>query len=433
MSVWEKYSNEEREEYIKFLQVYGALTNLFRQKKGDLIPYLDSKYQETVFAKTFKGQNVDIGNTPHDVLSVFGGLRVGIGLKTWMGSSPSYQKVMQLKRYQDEINEYRNNIEDLAYKISEIRNERVVSDYVRLGLSENNNIYHYVTRDKGSFTINECAYPLIDLDNLKDFNKTKTAFSWSDGKKDYKYTFGDSQIWQKFDVNKYQTILLKTFNVSIIEDPFSFLLEAYIKLIDKQKEVKEDIIEVYLPLYSYRSKEVEEKSGLNAWNAAPKSKNSNTPRPLNEVYIPIPREFHKKHPNFFSKNIFKFEKDRECFSGKKSEKPEIRFYLQLPNGKRIPSLVTQSNMKGLQSGSNNEYDENGKRYGQSALGQWLLVDVLGLKERKLVTREWLQKKGTDSVRLWREKDDYSVINIDFAPIDAFEAFMKEEPIPEEED
>lgn len=433
MSVWEKYSNEEREEYIKFLQVYGALTNLFRQKKGDLIPYLDSKYQETVFAKTFKGQNVDIGNTPHDVLSVFGDLRVGIGLKTWMGSSPSYQKVMQLKRYQDEINEYRNNIEDLAYKISEIRNERVKSDYVRLGLSENNNIYHYVTRDKGSFTVNECAYPLIDLKNLKDFNKTKTAFSWSDGKKDYKYTFGDSQIWQKFDVNKYQTILLKTFNVSIIEDPFSFLLEAYVKLIDKQKEVKEDIIEVYLPLYSYRSKEVEEKSGLNAWNAAPKSKNSNTPRPLNEVYIPIPREFHKKHPNFFTKNIFKFEKDRECFSGKKSEKPEIRFYLQLPNGKRIPSLVTQSNMKGLQSGSNNEYDENGKRYGQSALGQWLLVDVLGLKERKLVTREWLQKKGTDSVRLWREKDDYSVINIDFAPIDAFEAFMKEEPIPEEED
>lgn len=433
MSVWEKYSNEEREEYIKFLQVYGALTNLFRQKKGDLIPYLDSKYQETVFAKTFKGQNVDIGNTPHDVLSVFGDLRIGIGLKTWMGSSPSYQKVMQLKRYQDEINEYRNNIEDLAYKISEIRNERVVSDYVRLGLSENNNIYHYVTRDKGSFTVNECAYPLIDLKNLKDFNKTKTAFSWSDGKKDYKYTFGDSQIWQKFDVNKYQTILLKTFNVSIIEDPFSFLLEAYVKLIDKQKEVKEDIIEVYLPLYSYRSKEVEEKSGLNAWNAAPKSKNSNTPRPLNEVYIPIPREFHKKHPNFFTKNIFKFEKDRECFSGKKSEKPEIRFYLQLPNGKRIPSLVTQSNMKGLQSGSNNEYDENGKRYGQSALGQWLLVDVLGLKERKLVTREWLQKKGTDSVRLWRKKDDYSVINIDFAPIDAFEAFMKEEPIPEEED
>ena len=61
MSVWEKYPKEQREEYIKFLQVYGSLTNLFRQKKGDLIPYLDSKYQETIFSKSFNGQNVDIG------------------------------------------------------------------------------------------------------------------------------------------------------------------------------------------------------------------------------------------------------------------------------------------------------------------------------------------------------------------------------------
>ena len=142
MSVWEQYSSEERNEYIKFLQVYGALSNLFRQKQGDLIPYLDSKFQETVFAKIFKGQNVDIGNTPHDVLSIFGNDRIGIGLKTWMGSKPSFQKVMQLKRYQDEINVFRNDLEALAFKISEIKNDRMKSDYLRLGLSENGNIYH---------------------------------------------------------------------------------------------------------------------------------------------------------------------------------------------------------------------------------------------------------------------------------------------------
>lgn len=70
----------------------------------------------------------------------------------------------------------------------------------------------------------------------------------------------------------------------------------------------------------------------------------------------------------------------------------------------------------------------GKHYGQSALGQWLLVDVLGLKERELVTREWLIRKGTDSVRLWRKKDDYSLIYIDFAPVGSFERFMQNEPI-----
>lgn len=57
----------------------------------------------------------------------------------------------------------------------------------------------------------------------------------------------------------------------------------------------------------------------------------------------------------------------------------------------------------------------------------MLVDVLGLKKRELVTREWLHKKGTDSVRLWRKKGDYSIINIDFAPFGAFEAFMNNEP------
>ena len=433
MSVWDRYSSEQREEYIQFLQVYGALSNLFRQKQGDLIPYLDSKFQETVFARIFKSQNVDIGNTPHDVLSVFGDERIGIGLKTWMGSKPSFQKVMQLKRYQDEFTDLRQkDAETFAHRISEIRNERVKSDQVRLGLNEDNNIYHYITRDEGKFLINECAYPLIDLNNLKDFIPGPTSLCWSAGNKEYKFTYGDSQIWQKFDSRKKDNLLISSFDVKIIEDPFSFLLEAYFKMMGTSKEAVSDIVEVYLPLYSYQSKEVEEKSGLNAWNAAPKNKGYDTPRPLNEVYIPIPREFHRKHPGFFTHDIFEFEQYRENYNGK-AEKPEIRFYLQLPNGKKIPSLVTQSNMKALQSGSNSELDENGRRYGQSALGQWLLIEVLGLNERKLVTRDWLQKKGTDSVRLWRSKDNFSVINIDFAPIGAFEKFMHGEPVvPDEE-
>jgi hypothetical protein len=133
MSVWEHYSKEQRDEYIKFLQVYGALSNLFRQKQGDMIPYLDSKFQETAFARIFKSQNVDKANTPHDVLSIIGNDRIGIGLKTWMNSKPSFQKVMQLKSYQDEIKQSRElGKESLAFKISEIKNQRMKSDYERL-------------------------------------------------------------------------------------------------------------------------------------------------------------------------------------------------------------------------------------------------------------------------------------------------------------
>ena len=233
MSLWERYSKEERDEYIRFLQVYGALSNLFRQKHGDPIPYLDSKFQETVYAKVFKGENVDIGNTPHDVLSVFGNDRIGIGLKTWMNSKPSYQKVMQLKRFKSEIDPYfEKSDEELALKLSQIKNDRMILDYNRLGLSEDKNIYHYVTRDAGKFVVQETAYPLVDLNNLQNFKRTDTNFSWSDGEKDYKFTRGDSQIWQHFDSNKKDTLILNQFDVNIIDNPFDFLLKSYFHFID---------------------------------------------------------------------------------------------------------------------------------------------------------------------------------------------------------
>ncbi|WP_127147888.1 NgoFVII family restriction endonuclease [Veillonella sp. VA139] len=425
MSVWERYPKKQRDEYIHFLKVYGALSNLFRQKQGDMIPYLDSKFQETIFARVFQAQNVDIGNTPHDILSVFSDLRVGIGLKTWMHSKPSYQKVMQLKSYKSEIDAAlrTDNLLHIATTISMIKNDRMQSDYYRLGLTNGNNIYHYVTRDYGKFVIQECSYTLVDLDNLCDFEKTSTSFSWSDGLKKYKYTYGDSQIFQFFGMNEPETEVVEEFKVDIIDDPFEFLVDSY-KNVNFVKEGGNALYqEVFLPLYSYRTKEVEEKSGLNAWNAAPKCKGANTLRPVREIYVPIPKEFHKKCPDFFTDNIFKFEEQQKADVVAGKEKQDLRFNIVLPNGKEIPGLISQSGMKGFQSGSRTEKDENGVYFGQGALGEWLLVEVLGLKERTLVTRKWLEKKGTDSIRLWHKDDDKSKIYIDFAPIGSFEEFM----------
>lgn len=426
MSVWEKYSQKERDEYIRFLKVYGSLSNLFKQKEGKEIPYLDSKFQETIYAKVFHSQNTDIGNTPHDILSVFGHERIGIGLKTWMNSKGSFQKVMQLKRFKDEINIL--NVEgqerELVKKISAIKNERMLSDYERLGLSQDNNIYHYITRDENGFNIYETSYPLIDIDKIEKIIRKNSSIEWSDERKRYKFTFADSQVWQYFDSNEADTELIESFSVDVITDPFEFLIQSYLHFI-RGKEGGEEFVEVYLPLYSYRNKKVEIKSGLNAWNAAPKNIDSKTLRPLNEIYIPIPKEFHKKIPNFFIENIKEFEKRQKEYKGNKKDKPQIRFRLALPNGQVIPAMVTQDGFKGLQSGSLTEIDpKTGKLYGQSALGNWLLIQVLGLNERVPVTMEWLYKKGTDSVKLWRRKDDYSLIYIDFAPIGSFEKFMK---------
>jgi hypothetical protein len=86
-------------------------------------------------------------------------------------------------------------------------------------------------------------------------------------------------------------------------------------------------------------------------------------------------------------------------------------------------------MKQFQSGNISQRDDTGKTSGQALLGQWLLIDVLGLKKRQPVTRDWLEKKGSDSIRVWKTKGSYDKYFIDLAPMGAFDAFMNDEPIP----
>lgn len=418
MKLWDRYEKKQQQEYIHFLRIYGGMSRLFRQKGEDQVPHLDSKFQETVFARAFKSETVDISNTPHDILSVFGSTRIGVGIKTWMGTSPTFQKVMQIKSHSNELLRFKKNHSDLIYQISELRNQKLKSDYNRLGLSEEGNVYHYVSRSEGRITINECPYTLVNLDRLTLKKGDAKSVNWSDGRAEYRFTFSDSQIHRKFGTNQSEKI--ESFTVKIISDPFSFLLRSFEGFAQEYKTDTPEIEEVFLPLYSYRTGEVEEKSGLNAWNAAPKNKGSSTPRPLNEVYIPIPAEFHKKFPKFFTKQDIHSTGDEE-----------IRFHLNLPNGKKIPALITQSGWKSLQSGSLTDRDENGRPIGQAALGQWLLVDVLGLKERKKVTREWLEKRDTDCIRIWKTKGDFQNFNIDIGPLGAFDAFMNGESTEEE--
>lgn len=440
MAIWDKYSKEQRNQYIKYLQVYGALSNLFRQKKGDAIPYLDSKFQETAYSRVFESDNVDIGNTPHDILSVFDKERIGIGLKTWMNSKPSYQKVMQLKKYKKELDEVYGKFGDegLVYKVSEIKNERMLKDYNRLGLDKDSNIYHYVTRDEGKFKLQESTYPLVHMSKIKNIKNYKTSITWDDGVKEYKYTFSDSQIWQKFSNEKTDTTILDEFKIDIIDDPFDFLIKSYTNMMDEFELEKSRITVAYLPLYSYKTNDVKPKSGLNQWNAKSKNKNSGMLRPEKEIYIPIPIEFHKKNPNFFKDNINELiqrrhyikESNKERSKDNKFGLPEVRFIMVLPNGKELPGLLTADNLKQFQSGG----ELHNKKFGQNDLGDWLLIDVLKLKQRQIVTKEWLIDKETDSLKLWHYNNDKSRIYIDFAPIGSFERFMSgEKPTEIEED
>jgi len=299
----------------------------------------------------------------------------------------------------------------------------LLADYNRLDLGHHGNIYHFITRHDGLLSLYECPYRMIDVEAVQLIGSGGSkSIQWTDGSKKFKLTFGDSQIHQWFDPQADDTNFLGSFEAPILDDPFAALLRLKghesepLRSVVPDESVassREDI--AYLPLYSFRSKQVEEKSGLNAWNAAPKSGDS--PRPLNEIYVPIPREFHLKHPDFFTPDI------NAVLERKKNGERvgDIRFHVKLPNDKIIPCSITQSNFKAFQSGSQTELDESNKRYGQAALGQWLLIDVLGLKERKLVTKDWLNKKGIDSIRLRRVRSDF--FELDIAPTHSFETFM----------
>ncbi|BDR57499.1 hypothetical protein KIMC2_20610 [Xylocopilactobacillus apis] len=122
----------------------------------------------------------------------------------------------------------------------------------------------------------------------------------------------------------------------------------------------------------------------------PKSRGSNRDRPEAEAYIPIPAEFRNKYPYWFddSVDIRKYDQYK-TITGKSS----IELELHLPNGKVYPARLAQENFKSLQTNP------------QSALGKWLLYDVLHLEKKEIVTRTILNKAGFDSVRIWHEDPD----------------------------
>lgn len=182
---------------------------------------------------------------------------------------------------------------------------------------------------------------------------------------------------------------------------------------------------LYLPLYSYKTKEVGESSGLNAWNGKPKTKGSTTVRPEGEAYIPIPKALWKKHPYWVDPNVdmSKYNEYKQ-----KTGQSSYKVNLHMPDGQVFEALFAQSDFKGLQTDP------------QSILGKWIL-NVLGIthpvRERydkpaeHIVTMKLLQQIGYDSVKLWHEDpNNLREVWIDFAEYGAFERFMKGEIQPE---
>lgn len=378
------YENQpvsQRNNYKRMLSIIGNLTQLFSESD---CPYLPYRAHENIFCKYFDAENLARMDCSADAKKN----RIGIGLKTWMGQDD--QKVAEFGRLRETFAGLTGL--ELVRKIAEYRNERIRITKNLNGIDTM--IYHIVKRVPGTMQILEHAFEYIDINNIALIpgrgNVNNTYFT--DGSHTYHFSTSKNTLYMIFEDME----LLDTFEVEIMDDPYSFLMNLMYG--PEAAEIPESVVprqetpklpQVCLRLYSVKSdgtKFVAEKSGLNQWNAGGRKRHPD------ELYIPYPAEDRARSVGFFPGR-------------------DVPFNLTLPDGTVISAKVCQDSGKAIMSNPN------------KVLGEWLLRKVFELPEGTLVTYGMLEKFGVDSVVFTKHSDsDYSV---DFSEIGTYEEFYGE--------
>lgn len=380
-----KQDEESRKLYTDLLKMMGLLSNLFAESKN---PFLYYRAMENIFCKAFNADNL----SRSDVSADAGKNGIGIGLKTFLqNNGNTFQKIAEFNKESYLLRDLTRT--DLIRMVSEMRNQRIESTMRICNLYDM--MYHLVTRSNKYMAIYEEHMDLININNIKITQTNNTTIHFTDSLHDYSFSLSKSTLLKRFDTTDKRKIF--GFDVEVLADPYDFLLNIKNGKISKTElnatlNDSDDFIDyIVLPLYSPRTKQVEEKSGLNQWNAGGR------PRSENEVYISIPSWIHQKKKDFFTYNS--------------DENKTNPFDVKLPNGKIISMRVAQQKGKALMSNPN------------SALGEWILRDILELKPKVLVTKEILDMIGIDSVKLSKTGD--GKYYLDFLKSGSYEEFEEE--------
>ena len=380
-----KQDEESRKLYTDLLKMMGLLSNLFAESKN---PFLYYRAMENIFCKVFLADNLSRGDVSADA----GKNGIGIGLKTFLqNNGNTFQKIAEFNKESYLLRDLTGT--DLVRMVSEMRNQRIESTMRICNLYDM--MYHLVTRSNKYMAIYEEHMDLININNIKITQTNNTTIHFTDSLHDYSFSLSKSTLLKRFDTTDKRKIF--GFDVEVLADPYDFLLNIKNGKISKTElnatlNDSDDFIDyIVLPLYSPRTKQVEERSGLNQWNAGGR------PRSENEVYISIPSWIHQKKKDFFTYNS--------------DENKTNPFDVKLPNGKIISMRVAQQKGKALMSNPN------------SALGEWILRDILELKPKVLVTKEILDMIGIDSVKLSKTGDGRYYL--DFLKSGSYEEFEEE--------
>ena len=366
-------------EYFKLLELMARLSNLF---SDNAIPFLHYRVTENLFCKYFRAQNLSRSDTAYDAKTD----KFGIGIKTFqLDKGASVEKVAEFNAMSNFLKQFKNK--DLAYQISKARNERIKLGQRLYEISDG--CYHIIGRVQKGLTVFNSAYPFINLNSIHSVKDIGHSLQFEDDNNFYSFNYSKSTLFKRFEISNDKIDI----PVSILQDPYEVLKQLLLtkdyegkfqdlsnvkQAIEEQtkKEKRLDFGKTYviLPLFAIKGdiKYVAQKSGLNQWNAGGRE------RQADEVYIPIPAKINSNFPTFFPTR-------------------DSSFTLHLPNGSSISAKPCQQNRKALMSNPN------------TALGKWLLRDVLQLKEGELVTIELLDRLGFDSVIVCKDSDcDYRI-------------------------
>jgi hypothetical protein len=373
---FESQSPESQENYKSMLRAVGALSRLFSENNQ---PYIHYRVAENLFCQSFQAENLARADCSADARKD----GIGVGIKTFLEKGrgdvkTSFEKVAE---FNSEHSLFRNlSSEEKVRRIAELRNARIDTTCRIYGMDKM--IYHCITRGEGRVSISESPMEVINIESITDIQDKGNSIAFTDGINRYSFNITKSTLLKEFRIYH----RLADIPVAILENPFD-LIRKVAGHAKQAQPVPQGLEEVVLPLYSERSKikAVPEKSGLNQWNASGRTRNPD------EVYIQIPAWIHKKFPNFFPKK-------------------EMPFTLYLPDGKKMSAKVCQEGSKALMSNPN------------SALGEWILRDVLNLKVNELLTYQRLLLVGLDSVTLY--KINHLEYKIDFARTGSYEAFRE---------
>lgn len=400
--IWDKFSEQEKKEYINFLKIFGALSGLFKDNKEGANakkPYLYYRNHEQLFARVFMVDDLTRKDSAFDALGIWPGDRVGIGLKTWIHSNNlTYQKVAEFNKLAPTAIApliEKGTPEEVIRKVAELRNDRIMLDK-RL-YRTNGDVYHFITRDDNVMNIIETPYDLIDIDSIEFIKTDGKTYSFKDKLHKYKFYKSKSVLLEEFDASAGE--IIETIPIEQYDDPFELIKMITIKNGQDDAVVTEAI---YLPLYQDKKEGriVTDCSGVNIRHSKPKSKGSNTPRPEYEIEVRVSKWIHHIFPNFFGINALNEDEIKN---------QQINdFDLILPDGRVLRGRIKQQNGKSLQTSP------------QGALGEWILKDVLGLENREVVTWELLNKLGIDSLKVIKVDDKH--FNITVAETGAYEKF-----------